>query len=423
MSNYTIRNAKDQHDIDQLKPLFNQVFHPEKVGDFAEVISHYLPGLEPNNWFVAEDSSTSSIVSAFALIPWQWEMAGIRLKVAEMGIVGTHPDHQGKGLMKRLNHRYDHRLSEEKYDLAVIQGIPGFYHQFGYHYCIPMENHIEIPLHLINSNDNQDFSVREATVDDISFLMHQDKLYRQNHLFSVRRSKEQWKYLLTHSKKTEYGADYWVIKNTSGEKYYARLPLMGFGHGLTISEVSEAISWPAMEALMIYMQKEATKRQKPYIRLNLPHSSNLSQWAVQKGVQPGLSYAWQIKIVNWPDFIYKMKPVLEERLANSPFKGWNHPIRISTYREHFDLKWKKGHLKEVTKMNGQESQYTICIPPDLLTPLILGHRSWKELQINRPDLAPINQYLRMDSQHLSEETGALIDTLFPRCDSWIYEQY
>ena len=423
MNNYIIRNAHDQNDINQLKPLFNTVFHPEKVGDLAETMSHHLPGLNHDHWFVAEDPTSSSIVSAFALIPWQWEMAGIQLRVAEMGIVGTHPDHQGKGLMKRLNHRFDHRLQDENYDLAVIQGIPGFYRKFGYQYSIPLENHLEVPLHLMDESRESDFVIRDATLEDIPFLIRQDKLYQEKYFLSVNRSKEQWAYLLTHSKDTEYGADYWIIEHANGEKYYARIPYTGFGYGLIISEVSEQISWPAMEALMTFAKRKAIKKGKAYIRLNLHHDSNLAQWAIQKGVQPGLSYAWQIKVVDKQALLQKMKPILEQRLADSPFKGWNQPLRLDLYGEQLDLKWKKGHLKEISTGSTEDVPHTFCIPQDLFAALIIGHRSWKELQLNRPDIAPMLQYIKPEVNHASEETGALIETLFPKCASWIYERY
>jgi predicted acetyltransferase len=75
-------------------------------------------------------------------------LEGTKLHVAEMGLVGTQENHRGRGLMRTLNREFDKTLDEEKFDLAVIQGIPGFYHQFGYHYAIPLENHINMPLHI-----------------------------------------------------------------------------------------------------------------------------------------------------------------------------------------------------------------------------------------------------------------------------------
>ena len=129
---YTIRRAESSSDGKRLQTLFAEVFYPEKVGVLAETMFHHLPRMEYKYWFIAEEKQTGSIVSAFALIPWTWEMEEIKLKVAEMGIVGTLKAHRGQGLMRILNKEFDKTLEEEKFDLAVIQGIPGFYHQFGY---------------------------------------------------------------------------------------------------------------------------------------------------------------------------------------------------------------------------------------------------------------------------------------------------
>jgi predicted N-acetyltransferase YhbS len=153
---YRIRRAEASDDATQLHALFSDVFHPEDIGTLAETMFHHLPRMKRKYWFIAEEKETSKIVSAFALIPWTWELEGIKLRVAEMGIVGTQEKHRGRGLMRLLNTEFDKTLNDEKFDLAVIQGIPGFYHQFGYYYAIPLENHINMPLHLIPEKEEKD---------------------------------------------------------------------------------------------------------------------------------------------------------------------------------------------------------------------------------------------------------------------------
>ena len=144
---YIIRRAESPDDSKRLFNLFSEVFHPQNVGILAETMFNHLPRMKNKYWFIAEEKNTSIAVSAFALIPWAWEMDGIRLKVAEMGIVGTREEHRNQGLMKILNREFENTLKEENFDLTVIQGIPGFYHNFGYYYSIPMDNHINIAIH------------------------------------------------------------------------------------------------------------------------------------------------------------------------------------------------------------------------------------------------------------------------------------
>ena len=168
---YLIRRAKNTNDIKNLSKLFNQVFYPEKVGAFAKTITDYLPKMEIRNWFITEEKALGEIASAFALIPWIWEMQGIKLKVAEMGIVATNEKYRRKGLMRLLNDEFNKSLNNENFDLAVIQGIPGFYNKFGYHYVIPMENHLNIDLNIINQDFNStEYNVRKARISDNTFL-------------------------------------------------------------------------------------------------------------------------------------------------------------------------------------------------------------------------------------------------------------
>ena len=108
---YRIRRAESARDARKLHDLFAEVFHPEEVGVLAETMFHHLPRMEYRYWFIAEEVKTERIVSAFALIPWTWEMEGVRLKVAEMGIVGTLKAHRWQGLMRALNTEFDATLS------------------------------------------------------------------------------------------------------------------------------------------------------------------------------------------------------------------------------------------------------------------------------------------------------------------------
>lgn len=174
---YRLRRAISPGDGARLREHFSQVFHPEAVGTLAETMFHHLPGMEERNWFIAEVRGTGQIAAAFALIPWIWELETCRLKVAEMGIVGTLEEHRGRGLQRMLNAEFDRTLAEEEYDLAVIQGIPGFYSQFGYSYAVPLENHINLPLHEIPA-DSGPYTYRLAGESDLAFLQMEDEAYR-----------------------------------------------------------------------------------------------------------------------------------------------------------------------------------------------------------------------------------------------------
>jgi predicted N-acetyltransferase YhbS len=410
---YRIRRAEASDDAKRLHVLFSDVFHPEDIGTLAETMFHHLPRMERKYWFIAEEKETSRIVSAFALIPWTWELERIRLRVAEMGIVGTQEKHRGRGLMRILNTEFDKTLDDEQFDLAVIQGIPGFYHRFGYHYAIPLENHINMPLHLIpEEEEKENYSFRRISVEDIPYLLQEDQTYRDHFSLSTFRDDANWKYLLTDSLTTDYRSDYWMMEHRNNSaQYYCRIPRHGFGSGLILSEISENITYEALRRLLSFLKQLALERNKPYIRLNLHHDSTASTMAISMGAQQGKTYAWQIKIPNIIRLLTTMVPVLEQRMETSPFTQFSGTLRLNFFKTKVDLRWVKGKLENVIPGEG-ECQDTFSINSDLFPALCLGYRTWREIRYIRPDISPS-----------TGKSALLIETLFPPKKSWIHEQY
>ncbi|MGA1825883.1 MAG: GNAT family N-acetyltransferase [bacterium] len=423
-SAYRIRRAESSEDGARLHQLFSEVFYPEDVGTFAETLFHHLPGMKKENWFIAEEKKSATIVSAFALIPWVWEIEGNALKVAEMGIVGTKKEHRHKGLMKKLYEAFHATLVEEQFDLSMIQGIPGFYHQFGYYYSIPLENNITLSTDTLPTDPEKEvYRFRRAGLDDIIFLMEEDTKYRRFYSISVKRDKENWRYLLTHSLKTEYGSDFWIMENKDNEQFYFRIPHKGFGNGLIVSEVSEHIHYDALVNLLLFCKKKAIERNKPYIRLNIHNGSTAGTMAISMGAQKGIPYAWQIKVPNIPNFLQKITTILEKRVRESCCENFSETLRLDFYKSKIDILWNKGRIMSIEPGTEAECPNTFCMSEDLFPALCLGHRSWHELQYVRPDIFPAPQYIMPDPFSSSDKSGLVMDILFPRSTSWIYEQY
>ena len=423
-SKYRIRRAESPEDAGKLRSHFDKIFLPEEVGAFAETIFSHFPGMKNERWFIAVEEETEEIAAAFALIPWTWEMAGLRLKVAEMGIVGTGEAHRNKGLMRLLSREFDATLEEEGFDLAVVQGIPGFYRRFGYHYSIPLEPHIDIPLHLVPDSAGDSYEFRLAETEDAPFLVREDERYRRSNFLSVFRDERVWKYLLTFSPKIACGSEFWIMEGRkTEEKYYFRISRQGFGEGLIVSEISESVSDDGLISLLAFCKKKCGERDKPYIRLNLSRESTAAKTAISFGASVGRPYAWQIKIPDKIRFLEKIAPVLEVRLKESSLASFTGILRLDFYREQIDLNWSDGRLESVTSGGEEECPKTLFLSEDLFSALVLGHRTWRELQRVRPDIFPAMLYVGSGTEGARDKTIRLIDVLFPAERSWIYEQY
>lgn len=425
MNNLKFRRANSDNDIKELKQFFNNIFHPEKVGELAEVLTERHPNVGKDAWFLIEDTEVSKIVAGFVIIPWKWKFEGIELKVAESGIVGTDPDYRGKGLMRKLYNELDIYIKESGYDLSMIQGIPGFYHNFGYYYSVTMDNHINMPFHNISEYSGKDeISIRECTDNDIDFLVSQDEITSSEFAVSVYRDSEVLKYLLNDSNKTEYGGSFYVVENkTHNMSYYFKTSLQSFGTGLTINEISENIDYMSFCKVLEFCKKDAVKNGKPYIRLDLHNESAAGKMALSMGAEEGSPYAYQIKIDNRLDFIRKISPVLEKRLKNTMFSTLSAKLRIDMYKESVDISFNNGTIADVCISGSDSPDYTFNLPIDLFPVLMLGHRTWQELNSNRPDIAPQMQYLSPVENRAFTDCRLLIDTLFPKCKSWVYLQY
>ena len=364
-------------------------------------------------WFIAEEKETASIVSAFMLMPWEWEMEGIRLKVAQMAGAATLKECRRQGLVRELIKAFDQTLQEEQVDLAVINGIRGFYRQFGYCYVIPVENHINLPLELIPEQQTERvYTFRLAGEEDIAYLMQEDEAYRACFSISAFRDEAAWKFLLTERFHTIYGSEYWIMEHREkAEKFYCRVPGQSHfgGKGLLVSEISDRIHYKALSHLFMFCKQKAIEGQKPYIRLNLHDDSTAGKMAISMGAEKERQSAWQIKFPDTARLLTKIAPVLENRMKESAFREFCGTLKLDFFKTQLDLLWEDGTLASVKPGEGR-SEHTFRIPADLFPILCLGHRTWQELAYINPDIGAA-----------SGEVALLIETLFPPRRSWLHE--
>jgi hypothetical protein len=108
-----------------------------------------------------------------------------------------------------------------------------------------------------------------------------------------------------------------------------------------------------------------------------------------------------------------LRPVLESRIADSPFAGMTRDIQLDLYRKRLRLHFEAGQLRQVSESPSGASDGDVILrcPPLQSVPLVLGYRTWEELHTSHPDVsAPATWRL-------------LTDTLFPKVRSFLYSPY
>ena len=74
----------------------------------ASVSTTNHPEMTARNFFALWDGDL--MVATLNLIPQTWSLGGVPLKVAEMGLVATHPEYRNRGLQRMLNKEFDKRV-------------------------------------------------------------------------------------------------------------------------------------------------------------------------------------------------------------------------------------------------------------------------------------------------------------------------
>ena len=402
-------------DIERLAA-FNEIvhgaapMHEAGVGQLSRTWMLAHPSTCLDQWLYVEDTTTGQIVASLCLFPWVWQYEDVTLRAGEMGVVGTLEAYRHRGLIRTLNARFGALLCEGGYDLSHVQGIPYFYRQFGYEYAIPLEAQWQIEPYRIPDAPAGGYSVRQATLDDLPALMQlYDEAAGDLSIHAVR-DEAIWRFLFGPSQQTELAAETWMLTDAAGEPAgYFRITHEGFGSGLIVSEVSRLGRAPAMAALA-HMKRLALERGKPYIRFNLPAGCSLVQLATDYGARDAGGYGWQIRLVDAAAFLAKMAPIFERRIAGSPFAGLSQTVTVDLYREAFGLRFEVGRLVAVERLGFHEGG-DVRLPPALISPLLLGSRSWRELAGAYHDVL------------VREDAHSLADALFPKAPAFIYTIY
>jgi predicted acetyltransferase len=407
-----LKSVAHMEDVERLAA-FNGALHDDRVAAMTRALILHHPNTRPNHWLFVEDESTGQVVSSLCLIPWTWRYEDVELKAGEMGAVGTLESYRHRGLIRAQVARHSELLRQGHYDLSHIQGIPYFYRQFGYEYAIPLEGGWRVEPHLIADappHERPRYDFRQATLDDLPVLM---RLYDEAaSLLSIStvRDEASWRYLFGPSLQTETAAETWLVLDQAELPIgYFRISQHGFGEGLIVSEVSRLSSEAAM-AVLRQLKAFTTARGKPYLRLNLPVGSALVQTARHRGAHDLSTYAWQIRLLDVGHLLRKLAPLLERRIAASPFAGLTQNVCLNLYREAFELRFEEGKLIEVEPL-GFSNRGDVRIPPLLAAPLLLGYRSREELAQAHHDVS-----VRGEWQYL-------VDVLFPKVASFIYTIY
>ena len=121
------------------------------------------------------------------------------------------------------------------------------------------------------------------------------------------------------------------------------------------------------------------------------------------------TYAWQVHVPDFAALLCAIGPVLERRLARSPFAGLSRSLTLCFYRESVQLEFAEGRVVEVAE--GGPCDHGICFPPLTFIPVLFGWRTIEQMHAAYPDLS------------VPDEDKLLVETLFPAMAGFLYPSY
>jgi GNAT superfamily N-acetyltransferase len=273
---------------------------------------------------------------------------------------------------------------------------------------------------------------RPATAADIPILAEWFKRTSASLGIRADRSVEHWDFLMGSAQLSpETAIDRRIILDDAGRP----VGMLGFqrdcfGPTLAIAEASIELADQTARPGDILALAETLRQAEdlPEVTVLLPYSHPVAQAAITLGGTVHREYAWQVQLLDYAAFFRIMGPVFEARLRRSRFNKKPQRLRLDLYGRGFTFDWTGDRLTvrlDAGPDAAPDSGITVTaaaadgaallsdipassLPPELLGPLVLGYRSWRELGHCRRDIRVLKDH------------ESLLDVLFPVLDSFIY---
>jgi GNAT superfamily N-acetyltransferase len=408
----------------------------EGVGAWtADLLDGRHPQVRPEDFSVVEDLRSQRIASSLCVISQTWSYGGVALSVGQPELVGTHPDYRGQGLVRRQLESLHQWSAARGQHVLAIDGIPGFYRQFGYEMALALHGELSVETAVLPRGVNADVPpprVRAARDSDIAFLMSTDNAAHGRYLLAACRDLATWRYELQgRSAQSQSCVAVAIIERHAGAPlgfvvYKPRLS--GTTLTLIVYELIPSASWEAVTpSVLQYLRSMGEAGAAPAgrcDRIGLCLGSAHPAYAAIQHLKPrdDGAYAWQLRVADVPAFLRHVAPVLERRLAQSDLAEYTGHLRVSFYRDGVRLRFEHGRLVEAVAwqpsldLRGIEKgvpstaeRADASFPGRTFSQLLFGLRSLDELQYAFPDCL-----VRTDAAR------PLLTTLFPteRSNIW-----
>ncbi len=405
---------------------FNTEIHHEPLHPLIRRLFLEHPSSAEMLWFYIEEENSQQILSSLGLMPLEWTYGSITLPGCEMGFVGTLPEFRGRGFIGLQNKFYEQAMRERGYYFSALRGIPFYYRRLGYGFALPLETQFHLPLSGLppKSDTTVSVTIREAKQADVPAIEQFYNTHNQEWLVYAPFDPRSFAFRFMNN---TFGAFHFVTylleENSTPVGYFcAGIPFGRTEPGLI--QVSD-VSLEQMAAIARFFRDNAAEIRQKMVNqfqqeppmggettaedlvLTTHPDSKFGKWMESLGGAYHYGWAWQVKIPLLREFLQRICPVLEQRIAVTSFETLSRDLRISNYRETATLHFTEGHIREISgKLEYPGHDVEVRIPQEFLVRLLFCDRSADEIQ-----------HIITDAQ-VSPEVAPLVDVLFPHKPSF-----
>jgi predicted N-acetyltransferase YhbS len=398
----------------------NAETHGAEVGD---ILSHWFfeghPTMSRGDWLFVDDERSDQAVATLSLMPTTWRYGGQLLPVAELGFVATRPGYRRRGLQRALAEAFDQMALSRHYSLAAIEGIPGFYVQFGYEYALPLVGGVNLEFEQVSDGPEQAGErqiMRRATPADVPALQALYDASIAELDVAAPRDVELWTYQLAVPEEIIFYGTTTVLEEHGRVVGYVRWNDDEWSDRLRVLELAVEAGPSAREwilAALRFARDKGRSSGKSGLRLQLPPGHPVVTVARYLGADDRGYYGWQMKVLDPVAFMWEIKPALETRLSGSLLAGYSGALVFNLYRSCLVLRFEEGRLVKASTLNDAAVEVRADAGMQLkqATQLWLGWRGREALETWYPDF-----WTREGARHL-------LDVLFPEARAYVYTPY
>jgi GNAT superfamily N-acetyltransferase len=397
--------------------------------DEGEVVRHWLfhghPTMSRGDWLFIEDQATGEAAASLSLMPTPWRYDSQPLPVAELGFVGTRAAYRRRGLQRVLSDTFDQLAQSRGFTLAAIEGIPGFYGQFGYDYAVPLLGGVDLEYAQIpaspsagdpdGESDNVGYVTRAATMKDLPALRRLYDASIADLNVAAPRDRELWAYQLSAPEPVTFYPPTTVLERDGRVMGYLRWNDDGWTDRIRIVELGVEDGPGARKRILValrFVRDRGQSANKRGVTLQLPENHPAVSVGRYLGAIDHGYYGWQMKVLDPISFMRAIGPALEGRLAGSLLAGFSGELVfvLYGYPSRLALRFHEGRLVEVTTAD-RETEAHARMTLKQATQLWLGWRGREALEKWNPDFSS------------GATSRQLIDVLFPKAHAYIYMPY